>query len=413
MLTKKSEKGQALILIVLGIIALVGMTALSIDGGNAYADRRNAQNAADTTAFAAALAKLNNQSYTNVGLSRAASNGYVDTDATSGSSSAKANVEIYNPPISGPYAGNSEYIQVIITSNVKTFFAPVIGIPQVTNKVEAIARAKPGVSGPYYNGNAIVGLKPTGCDAVKFSGNSQLQIWGAGIFSNSDSTCGLDIQGSTNIQTFDQGIGMVATGYTKNGNPQINTYGHGINGNQGQQPYPPPSLPNPTCTGTATKSGSFMTAGTYTGTFPPSGVTTLQSGVYCINGTFKLNANDKLSGTNVVIVMQSGSIDWNGSSEIKISAPTTGDFAGLLIYSPISNTNTMKINGNSNSTLTGTVLMPGAAIVVNGNNSQLQKANSQLIGYSVELSGSSDTQIEMNPTSQYQFTQAPQIELTK
>lgn len=126
-----------------------------------------------------------------------------------------------------------------------------------------------------------------------------------------------------------------------------------------------------------------------------------------------MNANDKLSGTNVVIVMQSGGIDWNGSSEIKISAPTTGDFAGLLIYSPISNTNTMKINGNSNSTLTGTVLMPGAAIVVNGNNSQLQKANSQLIGYSVELSGSSDTQIEMNPTSQYQFTQAPQIELTK
>lgn len=406
MLKRISEKGQAIVLIVFGIVALIGLTALSIDGGNAYSDRRNAQNAADTSALAAALAKINNNNYTNAALGRAASNGY-NNNGTSNT------VQVYNPPTSGPYAGNSEYFQVVITSNVKTYFAPVIGIPTVTNRVEAVARAQPGVSGPYYNGNAIVGLKPTGCDAVKFSGNAQLQIWGAGIFSNSNSTCGLDIQGSTNIKTYNAGIGTVAAGYTKNGNPTIDTTGYGINGNQGQQPYPPPSLPNPTCTGTATKTGNMMTAGTYTGTFPPSGVTALQSGVYCINGSFKLNAKDKLTGANVVIVMQSGDIDWNGSSEVNLSAPATGDFAGLLIYAPLSNSNTMQINGNSNSTLIGTILMTGAAIVVNGNNSQLQKANSQLIGYTVELSGTSDTQIEMNPTSQYQFNQAPQIQLTK
>lgn len=45
-----SEKGQALILITLGIIALIGFTALAIDGGRAFEERRHAQNAADTAA---------------------------------------------------------------------------------------------------------------------------------------------------------------------------------------------------------------------------------------------------------------------------------------------------------------------------------------------------------------------------
>ncbi len=419
MFSKKREKGQALIIIVFAIVALVGLTALSIDGGNAYSDRRNAQNAADTSVLAAALAKIKSQNYSDAALARAASNGYVDTDPTGGSSSSRANVEVYrcdnasascNLP-SG--ADKTQYIQVIITSNVRTYFAPVIGVRQITNKVQAVAWAKPGYTGPYYGGAAIVGLKQTGCDAVEFSGHAQLQIWNAGIFSNSSDSCGLDIQGSTNVQTYDSGINMVATSYTLNGNPTVNTYGYGINPNQAQQPYPPPNLPNPTCTGTAYKAGNLMYAGSYTGTFPPSGVTALQSGVYCINGSFKLNAGQNLSGNNVVIVMQSGDINWNGSAELHLSAPTTGDFAGLLIYAPLSNTSTMQINGSSNSELTGTVLMPAAPIVVNGNNSQLQKVNSQLIGYSVELSGSSDTQIEMNPTSQFQFNQPPTVQLIR
>ena len=53
----KHEKGQALILIVLAIFGLVGLTGLTIDGGNAYSDRRHAQNAADAAVLAAALAK--------------------------------------------------------------------------------------------------------------------------------------------------------------------------------------------------------------------------------------------------------------------------------------------------------------------------------------------------------------------
>ncbi|MEJ2303473.1 MAG: Tad domain-containing protein [Anaerolineales bacterium] len=47
-----SERGQALILLVFAAVALLGFTALAIDGGMVYADRRHAQNAADAASLA-------------------------------------------------------------------------------------------------------------------------------------------------------------------------------------------------------------------------------------------------------------------------------------------------------------------------------------------------------------------------
>src|SRR5215475_10375382 len=78
----KSEKGQALILIVFGIIVLIALTGLAIDGGNYYYDHRNAQNAADTAAFAGALVVARGQSITDLVLQRAASNGYNNNGTT-------------------------------------------------------------------------------------------------------------------------------------------------------------------------------------------------------------------------------------------------------------------------------------------------------------------------------------------
>ncbi len=81
-----SERGQAIILIALSIVGLLGLVALAVDGGNAYSERRRAQNAADTTVLDAALAKLRGQNLYTEGLARAASNKYVDSDATAASS---------------------------------------------------------------------------------------------------------------------------------------------------------------------------------------------------------------------------------------------------------------------------------------------------------------------------------------
>ncbi len=55
---KSSERGQALVLIAFAAVGLFAFTALAIDGSRVYSDRRHAQNAADTSALAAALARI-------------------------------------------------------------------------------------------------------------------------------------------------------------------------------------------------------------------------------------------------------------------------------------------------------------------------------------------------------------------
>ena len=51
---KKHESGQILVFVVLFMIGLFAMLALVLDGGNTYAKRRAAQNAADAGALAGA-----------------------------------------------------------------------------------------------------------------------------------------------------------------------------------------------------------------------------------------------------------------------------------------------------------------------------------------------------------------------
>ena len=55
--TQLKEHGQALVVIAIAAVALFGFAALAIDGSMVFSDRRHAQNAADTAALDAALAK--------------------------------------------------------------------------------------------------------------------------------------------------------------------------------------------------------------------------------------------------------------------------------------------------------------------------------------------------------------------
>src|SRR5215216_267206 len=189
---KKSEKGQALVLIALAAVGLFAFTALAIDGGMVFSDRRHAQNAADTAALAAALAKIRTPGYPPntpadpnlaaiaAGLERAASNGY-DNNGTSNF------VEVHIPPISGPYAGNDEYIQVIITSYVRTTFARIVGRQLVKNITDAVARAQTGSSDTSSGLAAIAALTQTGI-GVSMDGNIILDVINSGVFSNSNSS---------------------------------------------------------------------------------------------------------------------------------------------------------------------------------------------------------------------------------
>src|SRR6266540_4448546 len=82
---RSQERGQALILIALAAVGLVGFAALAIDGSRVFSDRRHAQNAADTSVLAAALAKIRDpdpSAAETAGKARAVSNGFNDANST-------------------------------------------------------------------------------------------------------------------------------------------------------------------------------------------------------------------------------------------------------------------------------------------------------------------------------------------
>jgi hypothetical protein len=176
---------------------------------------------------------------------------------------------------------------------------------------------------------------------------------------------------------------------------------------------PPPDL-GITCSGAAIQSGNSLSPGNWSGTFPPPGVTMLQSGTYCVNGPFTLNAGGKLTGSGVTIVMNSGGLHWNGSSEVKLSASTSGNYKGLLIYFPPSNSNDVDVNGNSNAKITGTILAQNSDCFFAGSG-QLQKQVLQFICYTWGMNGSGQAELMYDSSAFYSPVQVidPTISLLK
>lgn len=405
--TRKSERGQAIVLIAFAIIGLIGMAGLTIDGGFAYSDRRNAQNAADNAALAAGRAFIREENYTNAGLALAVANGYNNNGTTN-------TVNIYKPPQNGTYAGNNEYIQVVIVSHYQTGFARVLGVNQMTNVVDAVARVIPSKKVNLFDGSAVVGLSPHDCKAVKYQGNANTTITGTGIYVNSDCATSAFFNNSAAAQL--TAPSMCSVGGITYEPGAINIPGDKLE--TGCEAYTYPSdeyvMPLPNCTGNATVSGNSMSPGLYSSNqaFPPAGVTVLQPGIYCVDANFTLNGGDSLFGTNVIIYMIDGDVTWNGGATVNLDAPDDGPFAGLLLYSPYENSSTIKINGDSTSTFQGTFLAPSSAVEVNGSGSNTG-IDGQIIGYTVDLTGTSATTINFDSSKNYEAITPPFLELTK
>ncbi len=223
-----NERGQALILIAFAAIALFAVAGLAIDGSNKYSDRRHAQNAADTAALSAALARANTltnnpslsdtevcpngspgtlcQAISSAALNIADQNGY-DNNLVSN----EVRVYTCNHPDSdcGPYDGNKNYVQVMITSYVNTYFMRVLGIDQSTNIVEAVALA--GKGGAIANGASVVSMNPNpncGNGSFAVGGNGEINLTGGGMFVNSSASCGYVCNSSSlTLTTNPSGIG--------------------------------------------------------------------------------------------------------------------------------------------------------------------------------------------------------------
>lgn len=130
--TGLSEKGQTLVLVVLGFLAFVAVLALVLDGGNAYAAKRQAQNAADAGALAGAQYMCQHRQ--EAGVIDAARNEAIKYGG------------VLNGAVDPPQVVlNIDAATVVVTATVtkNTFFAGLIGYNTVSPRAAAEAACRP------------------------------------------------------------------------------------------------------------------------------------------------------------------------------------------------------------------------------------------------------------------------------
>ena len=212
-----AESGQAIVLIALVMVVLLGMLGLAIDGGGMYFLWRDAQNADDAAVLAAAYARCTNGDFVHAALQAAAQNGFDNNGTTN-------KVAIYSPPIVGSALGKPNYVQVDITAQKKPYFIQLVykGPLQVTTR--AVGFCNPPLDPSTVP--AVFAGSLTCQNAIHWT-NSTSRIEG-GLFSNND----ILMSGGGNGNTIIGDSGAVSTvdyrpqnsdWYTSDGTPTTPT----------------------------------------------------------------------------------------------------------------------------------------------------------------------------------------------
>ncbi len=155
----QGERGQVLIIFVIAIFAIIGMVGLVLDGGSAYAQRRNEQNVADIAAVAGATAYLNtsgNATAKAAAADAAAQSLAVTNGFTHGVNGTTVTVTIANSLLAAT-------VQVDITKPHRNNFAAIMGMPTWPVSVTATALSSE-------NPNAANGAMPLLFNAEAFPG---------------------------------------------------------------------------------------------------------------------------------------------------------------------------------------------------------------------------------------------------
>lgn len=424
---RKSEKGQALVLIVFAIVGMLALVGLAMDGGQSFSDRRKAQNAADSAALAAALKYQRNTGHTLTGVENNAKaaatvNGY--GDGINGTTVTYNEADDDTCP-----GGDGKLFTVTITSTVKTWFAPVVGVKEVKNTVAATTRACPAAWVPPFNGAAVVGLNPNGISVTSgTSGSVKWKLNGGGIFANNNAFT----KTGTSITFSPAGTCVEAVGTASNFGctPVLQ--------NQTAKKYNYPAdiiemlPPIPTCQGTAhagadgkihVDSDPALAA---TGSVVNGLEHNFAPGLYCIDGlSGMITMNTCTTGTDVTLYIRSnGYFDAKYTANhgcVAIQAPATGTYAGIAIFShitpssyntPPTCTQNFEFRGQGAMNNKGTIFLPSACIDWRGTSSG-NNMKSQLIGFQVSSNGDADVTINYDPNDNYNILHPNILELEK
>jgi Flp pilus assembly protein TadG len=402
------EEGQAVVLFAIMMLALLFAVGLAIDAGQLYSAKRTEQEAADAAAFAGAVVLYQQGSGAQaIAAARtdAQTNGYVSgggcaptTPGVCFDAASQTTVAVYWPPISGSYVGNLYHVEVSITRQVKTSLVPA---QAAFNPVRAR-----GVAGsePLNNGYAIMALDRGNTDRGFWTGdNGSVELNGGGILVNSRSSNASENDVCPPGPAFDvqSPYGLDVTGAATGcwGTIPVNT---------GHSPVPDPfaGFPRPSTVGVPVYNslpspvGGVVTLdpGVYKVQIKGAGtdVFNLNPGVYIVEAGFDTSGNGLVTGSEIFIYNtystypappgaspNCSDVSLTGNGNITLSAQTSGTWKNLLFYQDPACANDFEIGGNGNFDGTGSLYLPSALFMLDGNNATL--TGSQLVARQVEL----------------------------
>ena len=383
----RCQRGNTLIVVAAAAPLLIGASAIGVDTIQVALAKRQLQRSADSAAMAGAYAVLQNG-----GASTA-----VTRDLTHNNRITLAGTPtVENAPTTGAFAGNARAVRVVLRANRTVPFMSFFTGSTMAVEVEATAAAVP--DGVY----CVVSLESTSATGVTFGGNTTTDL-GCGVATNSTGPSAISVNGSPTIMASP----IAAVG----GVPPASRFGAGSVTLPYSPPQPDPfaSLPpaeippGTTCNPEASvnpNDTATLSPGCYNG-MDLKGTVTLNPGVYYINGSsLSFGSQANVTGTGVTFILTSttastspssiAQIDMNGGAQLNLTAPSTGTYAGVLLYqhrnAPLTN---QHINGNSSSRIDGAFYMPSTEITFNGN-AGMQVQCLRLVGRRVNFSGNAN-----------------------
>lgn len=423
----QTNRGQIVVIFAVALIVLLGFTALAIDGGMIYSDRRYDQSVADASSLAgggAAAKTLDDNGVTyvdftcslggvaaartaavNAAISRAVSNNFPDIDAD-----ISDNHGVITECVNDPDKFDRHIdVRTGVTSETSTSFAQLFTNGAFVNQVDAVVRVRPRTEFAF--GNAIVALSPdcpnSNTGGVRFDGNSDVQIDGGGVFSNACITAGGT---SLSIDVDDGNIGYFTT-YTPSGTPTVNPTPE-----QAPAQIPDYGITPPICPTTPAIShngAGTIDPGNYSRIKLNNGDLIMNPGLYCLSGNFSITGGH-LIGEGVTIFFKDGSFEYStsGNPEVDLIAPTDANLVGnaipgVVVYFLPSLS--VSLLGNGDSIYQGIIYAPNGMVEVGGTSGVNPTFNTQIVGYTVKVHGNAT--ININYDNNIPYTWSPKLDV--
>lgn len=343
------ESGQILVLAALSMVALLGISALTLDTSFMFAKRNQLHAAADGAAKSAAIEIIRNPGIAQAGLEafadqQVAAQGFVST-RLGGTTS----VVVNRPPASGPFAGNASYVEAIVSENTSTFFGNILGFASMTPLARAVAGAGAPANCLIVNEDLTFGntkLTMNGCgvavggDLIPFNNNSEIK----GIPTPSVGVTGIcspDKSGSCTP------MGNLTTDAPTPVDPLAGLA------------LPPAPDPSTCIAGVA----ATLNPGCYISI--AATVTTLNPGNYYITGPVNIGGdpNTGLTGTNVMLFLTGdGQLVATNNEKLTLTAPTSGPYTGIAIFQDPANSKNIDIKNGLTISLSGALYMPSVDV---------------------------------------------------